>query len=152
MLKGIGGAIGLGLAWFLAGAFIGLMVFEGLIDPDGRIADIWPAVLGYPGFFGGVLFFTLTRMLERGRRLHEVSLHRAAMWGALSGPVLMALVMVGLTTEVLGNFKGDRVPWLWIAEVTGIMVPAFAIAGWLSVWTVKQVAAASGTRAELETR
>lgn len=150
MLKNIRGAIGLGLAWFLTGAFIGLIVFEGLVDPDGKIADIWPAVLGYPGFFGGVTFFTLTRILER-RRLHEVSLFRGAVWGALSGPLLMALFLLGMATGVLGDFKGDRIPWFGIALITGIMVPAFAIAGWFSVWMAKQVAAPPGTRAEVGT-
>ena len=149
MLKNIGGAIGLGLAWFLVGAFIGLMVFEGLVDPDGKIADIWPAVLGYPGFFGGVTFFALTRILERGRKFHEVSLSRAATWGALSGPLLMALFVLGMATGVLGDFKGDRIPWLGIAQVTGLMVPAFAIAGCFSVWMAKRVAASHGTNAEV---
>ena len=149
MLKSIGSAIGLGLAWFLVGAFIGLIVFEGLVDPDGRIADIWPAVLGYPGFFGGVTFFALVRLLERGRKLHQISLSRAAMWGALSGPVWMAIFMLGMSIELLGNFKGDRTPWLLIAQITAVMVPAFAIAGWASVWMAKQVAMPPGTRAEV---
>ena len=145
MLKNIGSAIGVGFAWFLFGAFIGLIVFEGLVDPDGKIADIWPAVLGYPGFFGGITFFTLTRVFEH-RRLHEVSLSRAAIWGALSGPLLMALFLLGITTGILGDFKGDRIPWPGIARVTGLMVPVFAIAGWFSVWMARQVAAPPGTR------
>ena len=149
MLKSIGSAIGLGFGWFLIGAFIGLIVFEGLVDPDGKIADIWPAVLGYPGFFGGVTFFALTRIFERGRRLHEVSSFRAVVWGALSGPVWMAFFVLGMATGALGNFKGDVTPWLGLAQVTGLMVPAFAIAGWGSVWMARQVAAPHGTRAEV---
>ena len=148
MLNNIGGAIGLGFAWFLIGAFIGLIVFEGLVDPDGKIADIWLAVLGYPAFFGGLTFFALTRILERCR-LHEESLPRAAVWGALSGPLLMAVFLLGMATGVLGNFKGDRIPWLGIAQVTGIMVPAFAVAGCLSAWMARQVAAPPGTRAQV---
>lgn len=149
MLKNIGGAIGLGLAWLLAGAFIGLIVFEGLVDPDGKIADIWPAVLGLPGFFGGVTFFTLTRILERGRRLHEVSLSRAVIWGALSGPV-MVLFWVLLVLEIgLGEGEDGVIPWLGLAKITGVTTPAFAIAGCFSVWMGKQVAAPPGTRAEM---
>jgi hypothetical protein len=148
MLKSIRSAIGLGVGWFLIGAFIGLIVFEGLVDRDGKIADIWPAVLGYPGFFGGLTFFTLTRLIER-RRLHEVSFQRAVAWGALSAPVLMALFTLGMTTGVLGDFKAARVPWLGMAQLTGIVVPAFAIAGWCSVWMARQVAARHGTRAEV---
>ena len=151
MLKSIRNAIGVGLAWFLVAVFIALIVFEGLVDPDGKIADIWPAVLGYPAFFGGVTFFALTRIIDRGRRLHEVSLARGAIVGALSGPVLTALFVLGMTTGVLGDFKGGRTPWLGIAQVTGIMVPAFAFAGWLSVWMARQVAAPPGTRAQVGT-
>jgi len=146
MLKNIGSAVGVGVAWFLIAVFIALIVFEGFIDPDGKIADIWPAVLGYPALFGGVTFFTLTRIFERGRKLHEVPLFRGAIWGALSGPVLMALIALGLTTGVLEDFKGDL--WPWVAQVTAIMIPVFAIAGYFSVWMARQVAAPHGTRAQ----
>lgn len=149
MLKDIGIAIGVGLAWFLIAVFIALIVFEGLVDPDGKIADIWPAVLGYPAFFGGVIFFALTRIFQRGRKLHELPVSRGAILGALSGPVLMALFVLGMTTGVLGDFKGDRTPWAGMAQATGLMVPVFAIAGWVSVWMAKQVAAPPGTRAEI---
>ena len=149
MVKNIGAALGLGFAWFLAGAFIGLIVFEGLVDPDGKIADIWPAVLGYPGFFGGVTFFALTRIFERGRRLHELSLSRAVVWGAVSAPLLTGTFLTGVATGVLGDFKGDRVPWSEFAFATALMIPAFAIAGCISVWMAKQVQAPPGTRAEL---
>ena len=37
MLKNIGGAFVLGPAWFFIEAFIALIVFEGLVDPDGKI-------------------------------------------------------------------------------------------------------------------
>ena len=149
MLKNIRNAFGLALGWFLVAAFIALIVFEGLVDPDGRIADIWPAVLGYPAFFGGLIFFALTRIFERGRTLHDVSVSRGAILGTLSGPVLMALFALGMTTGVLGDFKGDRIPWLGMAQATGLMVPAFAILGWGSVWMAKQIAAPPGTRAEI---
>ena|SRR5688572_25357225 len=149
MLKSIGSAIGLGLAWFLAGAFIGLIVFEGLVDPDGKIADIWPAVLGLPAFFGGVTFFALTRMLERGRKLHEVSLSRAAVLGALSGPA-MVLFWVLLVLEIgFGEGEDSVIPWLGLAKTTAVTTPAFAIAGWFSVWMAKHVAAPPGTRAQV---
>ena len=142
MLKNIGGAIGLGLMWFLAGAFIALIVFEGLVDPDGKIVDIWPAVLGYPGFFGGVTFFTLTRIFERRLPFHQVPLPRAVLWGALSGPVLMALFLLAIKMD-LANFHGGQTPWLGLAKGTGLLIPAFAIAGCFSVWMTKRVVEAS---------
>lgn len=148
MLKNIAAGLGLGLCWFLAGAFIGLIVFEGFVDPDGKIADIWPAVLGYPGFFGGVTFFALTRLFER-RRLHRVSFSHAAIWGALSAPLLTGTFLLGMTTGILGNFKGDRIPWSEFGWGTGLMIPAFAVAGCLSVWMARNVEAPPGTRAEV---
>lgn len=148
MLKLIRDAIGLGFAWFLIAAFVALIVFEGLVDPDGKIADIWPAVLGYPAFFGGAIFLTLTRALRPRRRLHQVSSAQALVLGALSAPVLVGTFVLGLATGILGDFKGDRVPWLEIAAITGVMIPSFALAGWTSAWMAKQVEAPPGTRAE----
>jgi hypothetical protein len=138
-LKTIGGAFGLGLGWMFAGAFIGLMVFEGLVDPDGKIADVWIAVLGIPAFFGGVLFFTLLRAFELRRRFHEVALPRAAVWGALSGPLLMGLFLLGMVTGWLGDFEGNRIPWAGLAGLTALMIPAFAAAGSFSVWFARSV-------------
>ena len=123
----IGGAVGVGLAWFLTGALIGLVIFEGIVDPDGRIEDIWPAALGLPAFFGGLFFFTLVRLLERRLRLDEVSLPRATAWGALSGPLVLAMALG------LGEWRDDQVPWSHLAFLTGLMIPAFAVAGCLTV-------------------
>lgn len=137
--RSMGWAVGMGLGWMLAGMFIGLMVFEGLIDPDGHIVDIWPAALGYPAFFGGMLFFMLVRLFERRRPLHEVPFPRAAIWGALAGPLLLALFLLGIETGVLGDWKGDVTPWAAVGAIGGFMSPAFAVAAASSVWFVRQV-------------
>jgi hypothetical protein len=128
----IGGAVGVGLAWLLTGALIGLVIFEGIVDPDGRIEDIWPAVLGLPAFFGGLFFFTLVRLLERRRRLDEVSLPRATAWGAVSGPLVPGCLVLAMALG-LGDWRDDQVPWSDLAFMTGLMIPAFAVAGWLTV-------------------
>jgi hypothetical protein len=148
MLKHIRDAIGLGFAWFLIGSFIGLIVFEGLVDPDGKIVDIWPAALGYPAFFGGAIFLVLTRVLGRHPKLHQVSSLEAVVLGALSAPLLVGTFVAGIVTGIFGDFKGDRVPWLGIAQITGLMIPSFALAAWTSVWMARQVEAKPGTRAE----
>ncbi len=148
MLKTIGAALGVGLYWFLIGSFFGFIVFEGLVDPEGKIADIWPAVLGLPGFFGGVAFYTLTRIAERGRKLHEVPLPRAAIWGALCGPLLVGLWVLSVEMG-FGDWKDGQIPWLQMAQNAGLTAPAFAIAGCFSVWMARNVAAPPGTRSQV---
>jgi hypothetical protein len=75
----------MGLTWAAAWGFVGFLI-EAFVDPHGRIADIWPAVLGFPAFFGGVFFSIVLGIAARGRRFDELSLPRFAAWGALAGP------------------------------------------------------------------
>jgi hypothetical protein len=128
--RSVGGAFGMGVCWLLAG-FVLAVPMEAFIDPDGKIADIWPAVLGYPGFFGGVLFFTLLRIFERGRSMAEISLSRAAVWGALAGVLLPALFALALFLG-LGTPKGPT-PWPLIRLVVTLTTLSFAVAGAVSV-------------------
>lgn len=101
-LRRIRGAVGMGLTWGAAGAFTG-----GLIEliwnlwpgfPLGPVFDIWPAVLAYPGFLGGVAFSAVLGIAGRHRRFDELSLPRFAAWGAVGGLVvsLVPAAMVGL--------------------------------------------------------
>jgi hypothetical protein len=126
----VGGAFRMGLCWLLAG-FALAFPMEAFIDPDGKIADIWPAVLGYPGFFGGVLFFTLVRIFEGGRRMADISLPRAATWGAFTGVLLPVLFAMALFAG-LGTPKGPT-PWPLIRVVVTLTTLSFAAAGVVSV-------------------
>ena len=128
-LRNVGGAVRMGLYWAVAG-FVLAVPMEAFIDPDGKIADIWPAVLGYPGFLGGVLFFTLVRIFERRRSLAELSVSRAAAWGALTGVMLPALFALALFLG-LGTPKGPT-PWPLIRLVVTTTTLAFAVAGAVS--------------------
>lgn len=95
-LRRVRGALGMGLTWGIAGAVLGF-VME-FFDPQGEIADIWPAVFAYPAFFGGVLFSVVLGIAGRHRRFDELSIPRVAAWGALGG-LLVSLIpatMVGL--------------------------------------------------------
>jgi hypothetical protein len=66
----------MGLTWGFAGALLGfLMEF---VDPNGEIADIWPAVFAYPAFLGGVLFSMVLGVAARHRRFDELSILRVA--------------------------------------------------------------------------
>jgi hypothetical protein len=106
-LKRIRGAIGMGLTWGAGGFLLGtLMEF---VDPHGEIADIWPAVFAYPGFFGGVVFSVVLGIAARQRRFEELSIPRFAAWGALGGLLVSlmpaAMVAVGLATPNISIWK-----------------------------------------------
>lgn len=106
-LRRIRGGVVIGLLWGIAWGLIGGFVMEAIVDPHGRIADIWPMVLGIPGFFGGVIFSVMLGMAEGRRRFAELSLFRFGVWGAVTGALLglaggaaiglSALIIVPLT-------------------------------------------------------
>jgi hypothetical protein len=102
-LRRIRGALALGVLWALAWGLGGGGLMEAIIDPHGRIADIWPAVLGIPGFFGGLIFSVVLATTERRRRFHELSLTRFGAWGAVSGALLgiPAIALLGLGPLIL---------------------------------------------------
>jgi hypothetical protein len=94
-LRRIRGALMVGLTWAVAWGLGGGAVMEVIVDPDGRIADIWPMVLGIPGFFAGVLFSVVLSIADRRRRFDELSLPRFGAWGAAAGAVLGLLGVAG---------------------------------------------------------
>lgn len=96
-------AITVGVTWALGWGFVGGALMEGIVDPHGRIADIWPAVLGIPGFFGGVLFSVVFSVAERRRRFDELSLPRFGAWGAAAGALLAlpAILVLGLGIGII---------------------------------------------------
>lgn len=91
-----GGPIGMALIWAVgwgagAGGFI-----EAFVDPHGEIEDVWPMVLAILGSIGGVAFWTLRRIAERGRGLEGTTAPRALLWGTLAG------LVAGLVTRAVG--------------------------------------------------
>lgn len=133
--KMAGGALAMGLAWFCLAAFVALVVFEGFIDPDGKIADIWPAVLGYPAFICGVSLFILMRTFGGTRQLHEVPNRRAAVLGAISGGVVLPgvffllLAAGGEFPRLLSNWRF----WLGCAGAAALS----AAGGWATAAYLK---------------
>jgi hypothetical protein len=82
-MRRIRGALGMGLTWFAGWVAVGfLMEF---VDPNGQIADIWPAVLGIPGFIGGVVFSAVLGIAASRRRFDELSLPLFGALGAGAG-------------------------------------------------------------------
>jgi len=97
-LRRIRGAAGVGITWAIGWAGVGFLI-ELFVDPHGRIADIWPMVLGIPGFFGGAIFAVVLGMAEARRRFEELSLPRFGAWGAMTGALLgvVGAVWIGLS-------------------------------------------------------
>lgn len=117
-LRRIRGALGMGLTWAIAGAFLGfLMEF---VDPTGEIVDIWPAALAYPGFLGGVAFSAVLGIAGRRRRFDELSLPRFAAWGAVGG-LLVSLIPAALVALGLAS---TTVP-VW--QITAVLAGPFSL-------------------------
>jgi uncharacterized membrane protein YjfL (UPF0719 family) len=113
----------MGLTWGVAGAFLGfLMEF---VDPHGEIADIWPAVFAYPGFFGGVLFSVVLGIAARHRRFDELSIPRFAAWGALGG---LLVSLIPLTMVGLGLASANISIWKITAMLAGPLTIGSAVA------------------------
>jgi hypothetical protein len=128
--KNIGGALAMGFAWFMAGVILGFVVMEP-IDPNGEIADVWPAILGYPGLFGGLSFYAFLRLFERGRSYAEIPLARAGLWGAASGLAvpIMWLLLVFVSNPTAAERRNFELSWPPIAAMTGIAMVVMTGAG-----------------------
>ena len=108
-MSGIRGAILMIVLW-VVGWGLGFGGIMELVDPDGKIQDVWPTVLAVPGFIGGLIFAVVLLIAERGTTFDKVPLFRFALWGALTG---IALGLLSIPAEV-----GDVSPG-W-AGMTGI--------------------------------
>lgn len=109
-LRGVRGAIGMGVTWGVACGVAGLVprwVFG--IETDVPIG----LVLGVFGFSAGVIFSVLLAVTERRRRFDQMSLPRFATWGAIGGVVLSALFA--------------KIVSLGLADVL-VVAPTFALA------------------------
>lgn len=92
--KRIRGALGMGLtwavAWFGAGAAIGLVFFGG-----GTLVELLANSLLFAvaGMVGGTAFSGVLGIAERRRQFHELSLPRFAGWGAVGGLIVSVLLL-----------------------------------------------------------
>lgn len=87
------GVLGMGVIWALGWAVIGGGIMEGIVDPDGKILDMWPQTLAIPGFLGGIVFSLMLWLMEGRRRFDELSLPRFTAWGAAAGVLLGAFAI-----------------------------------------------------------
>lgn len=99
-LRRIRAALTMGLIWAVPWAIVAVLI--GLVvDPDGSMDEMWPAIGAYPGFLGGVLFSVVLSIAERHRRLGELSVRRFGAWGAVAG------LLIGMIPFALGSPSGE---------------------------------------------
>ena len=124
-LRRIRDAILLGLAWALVWAPVAVLIGTLIIDPDNSMDEMWVAVGAYPAFLSAVIFSAVLAIAERGRRLDELSLARAGLWGALAG------LIVGVFPFTVGKSTSALPLWQLAAAVIGtitLMSAASAVA------------------------
>lgn len=80
------------VAWMPVGLLFGLM-----IDPEDTMDEPWIAVGTYPGFLCGLVFYAALAIAGR-RRVEPLSPLAAAMYGALSGAIVIVPVFTSLGT------------------------------------------------------
>jgi len=118
-LRRIRAAVGMGLTWAVGGALIGSgieLIHNVWPNPLGSLIDIWPAALGLPGFFGGVVFSTVLAIAGRRHRFDELSLPGVAAWGALGG-LIVSLIPAALSA--LGIITPNVPVWQITAALVG---------------------------------
>ncbi len=116
-MSGIRGAV-LMVGLWVAGWGLGFGgIMEAFIDPDGKIGDIWPTMLAFPGFIGGVIFSALLLIAERRSVFDQIPLFHFALWGAVTG------IILGLLTipAEIGDVRPGAAGMIGIATGLGII-------------------------------
>jgi hypothetical protein len=137
-LRRLRGVVGTGLTWAVAWAVVGGVIMEGIVDPHGRILDMWPQTLAIPGFLGGVSFAALLSITEGRRRFDGLSLPRCTAGGAVVGLLLgVAAVSTGMGRDVLP---------LWLRTL--VLIVPITLGASASASATLSVARLSARRAE----
>ena len=137
-MSGIRGAVLMVVLWVI-GWGLGFGGIMELVDPEGKIQDVWPTLLAIPGFIGGVLFSLLLLITERRRSFDEISVVRFALWGVVTGLVLGVLT---IPAEV-GDVSPGAAGMIGIAAVLGVVAAVgSAIFFRLVAWWLARTAAA----------
>lgn len=117
-MSGIRGAVLMIVLWVI-GWGLGFGGIMELVDPDGKVQDVWLTVMAVPGFIGGVIFSAILLIAERGTTFDRVQLFHFALWGAATG---IALGLLTIPAEV-----GDVSPGA--AGMIGIFTALGLVAG-----------------------
>ena len=97
LLRKVRGSLGLAAAWGAAWALIGagLSIVTGIVDPSSIDAGEGPlrigAIFGAIGAVSGFAFAIVMSLTERRRSIGDLSIGRAALWGALGAAALPLL-------------------------------------------------------------
>ena len=122
-VRGIGRAVIMGLAWAVVWAPVAVVIGTMIVDPDNSMDEMWVAIGAYPGFLCALIFSGVLAIAERGRRLDEVSLSRAGIWGALAG------VVVGVFPFTVGTSTSALPFWQLALAVIGSITLMSAVSG-----------------------
>lgn len=143
-LRRIRGAVGMGLTWAVVWAVVAVGVGL-LVDPDGSMDEMWPAIGAYPGFLGGVVFSVVLAIVARRRRLEELSISRVAAWGAVAG------LLVGIFPFTIGDPTTEIPLWQLATLVIGsiTLLSAGSAAGSLALARMAERRALPGARADV---
>lgn len=115
-MSGIKGAVVIVVLWII-GWGLGFGGIMELVDPDGKIQDVWPTLLAIPGLIGGIIFAALMLIAERGHRFDEVSFFRIGLWGGITG------IVIGLLTipAKVGDVSPGAAGMTGIATILGVI-------------------------------
>ena len=98
-MSGIRGGVLVVVLWVI-GWGLGFGGIMELVDPDGKVQDVWLTVLAVPGFVGGVIFAALLAIAERGRAFSAIPFTRVGLWGIVTGIVLGLLTIPAKVGDV----------------------------------------------------
>jgi len=112
VLRKLRGALGIGLSWAVIWALFGLSIGFAILyfDPasidQGEDPLNMARIIGTVGFMCGLVFAGVLAFAERHTKLRDMSLWRAAFWGAIGGAALPLLTtmndQIALNTVPLG--------------------------------------------------
>ena len=103
-LRRVRGAVVMGLMWAVVWMPVGLLI-GAIVDPNGTMDEPWIAVGTIPGFFCGVLFSIVLGIIERRRRVGDLSVARVGLWGGAAG------LLLGLLFRVSGDLNPALPGW-----------------------------------------
>ena len=89
--------LGMGITWAVGWAMVMFMIgtIIGIVDPDSIDAGEEPwriaGIVATVGFISGSVFALIFSSAERRKRIRDLSVLRASVWGALGGAVLPLL-------------------------------------------------------------
>jgi hypothetical protein len=121
------------MTWAL-GWGLGMGGIMEIVDPHGKIEDIWPNVLAILGFLAGVVFCLIFRIAEGRRKFYESSLPRSSAWGAVAG-LLVGLLVVSQLADAREEYLS-----LTAATITAIGTLLGALTGAVLTWFFRYAA------------